>query len=103
MKSKLYFLSLLLLISCACTDKNINEEIVVPCEYDELVDSKQGDKFLYGAISHNKLSLFDYDGYLHVPEAEWFLGEPDYVGVPELPQIQVYNTKNRILSRTNDK
>ena len=27
MKSKLYFLSLLLLISCACTDKNINEEI----------------------------------------------------------------------------
>ena len=53
--------------------KNINEEIVVPCEYDELVDSKQGDKFLYGAISHNKLSLFDYDGYLHVPEAEEYI------------------------------
>lgn len=53
--------------------KNIDGEIVVPCEYEELIDSKQGDKFLYGAINHNKLSLFDYGGWEVLRNAEGYI------------------------------
>lgn len=38
-------------------------------------------------------NIGDYKVILHLAEAEWFLGEPDYVGVPDMPQIQVYDTK----------
>ncbi len=53
--------------------KNIEEEIVVPCEYDNLIDSKHGDKFLYGAIKHDKLSLFDYSGREAIRNAEGYI------------------------------
>ena len=52
---------------------NKDGKIVVPCEYDSLIDSPRGDKFLYGAVSHNKLSLFDYSGWEVLRNAEGYI------------------------------
>lgn len=54
-------------------------------------DERKDNERTYSAICVENIG--DYKVILHVPEAEWFLGEPDYVGVPEMPQIQVYDTK----------
>lgn len=40
-------------------------------------------------------NIGDYKVILHLPQAEWFLGEPDYPDISEMPIIQVYNTKTR--------
>jgi len=40
-------------------------------------------------------NIDSYKVILHIPEAEWFLGEPEYMGVPDMPSIQVYDTKTK--------
>lgn len=47
----------------------------------------------YSAICIENID--DFKVILHLPEAEWFLGEPNYKGVPEMPRIQVYDTKTK--------
>ena len=43
----------------------------------------------------NQSQLFDEPVAESLEEAEWFLGEPNYKGVPEMPMIQVYDTKTK--------
>lgn len=53
--------------------KDAEGKIVVPCEYDSLVDSEQGDKFLYGAVRSNTMTLFDYDGVEQIHNVEGYI------------------------------
>lgn len=53
--------------------KNAEGKIVVPCEYDSLVDSEQGDKFLYGAVKSDMMTLFDCDGVEHIRNVEGYI------------------------------
>ena len=53
--------------------KDAEGKIVVPCEYDSLVDSEQGDKFLYGAVKSDMMTLFDCDGVEHIHNVEGYI------------------------------
>ena len=54
-------------------------------------DERNDNEKTYSAICIENIG--NYKIVLRLAEAEWFLGEPDYVGVPDMPQIQVYDTK----------
>ena len=56
-------------------------------------DEQKADKITYSSICVENIG--DYKVVLHLPKAEWFLGEPDYIGIPEMPLIQVYDTKTK--------
>ncbi len=67
--------------------KNDNSYELFHFRDDERKDSEK----TYSAICVENIG--DYKVILHLAEAEWFLGEPDYTGVPDMPGIQVYDTK----------
>lgn len=54
-------------------------------------DERKVDERIYSAICVENID--NYKVILHMAEAEWFLGEPDYIDIPEMPKIQVYDTK----------
>lgn len=53
--------------------KNAEGKIVVPCEYDSLLDSEHGDKFLYGAVKSGMITLFDCDCVEHIRNVEGYI------------------------------
>ena len=52
---------------------------------------RKAEEKTYSAICVENIG--NYKVILQMAEAEWFLGEPDYMGEPEMPQIQVYDAK----------
>ena len=54
-------------------------------------DERKDDEKACSAICLENIG--DYKIVLHLAEAEWFMGEPNYTHVPDMPQIQVYDTK----------
>lgn len=53
--------------------KNNENKIIVPCEYDSLCDSKQGDLFFYVAVRSNKMYLFDFNGRCYASNIEDYI------------------------------
>lgn len=53
--------------------KNINDEIVVPCEFDDILDSKLGDKFLYGLYKSGRLFLYDDGAYEVLQDVDGYI------------------------------
>lgn len=55
-------------------------------------DDERGDgERTYSAICVENIG--DYKVILQLAEAGWFLGDPDYAGVSDMPKIQVYDIK----------
>lgn len=53
--------------------KNNENKIIIPCEYDSLGDSKQGDLFFYVAVRSNKMYLFDFNGRCYASDIEDYI------------------------------
>lgn len=53
--------------------KDSEGTIIVPCEFDRLLDNERGDKFLYPAVKAGKISLFDCDGYCQLRNVDDYI------------------------------
>lgn len=76
--------------------KNVNGEIVVPCEYDSVSGYERGDKFPYAAHKDGKIDLYHGEYRGEYEKVSWFGDIVDYIPLALTWRLGTVNSDNRI-------